>query len=395
MIKEILRFVPMLENQAMDRMVKNLNSRLQTVAKKFGQGMVAAFRPRNIGKLFGGAGKLALGGGIVGGITAIIDKLLNPLAEAEGAFKRTLDAMGDLGDMANRFDTTTGQLAKLRAFAKASGVEDQQLYMSMSRYQEMVAQARVDEKDPTKTEAERNQNPLRRFTGFKDTAEGYFNFIQALSQMSEDDKALISGMVFGNKMGLRMTKFISQDFAKLNQAIGNPDTRKITKDVSDIEAVGDIVEEGVAREDLADITRKRKKISKPQGTAYVEGYREAQIKENEKIGNYEKLKEAQMNIDKAIHQLEMIWGDMLGVFNGIVSGAKKTLGAKTPDEILSRTGDFLKGALMGMINDIYLPRLKSVMSVDAVKTMMRVFQKADKAPLLNTPASTSPKKPKE
>lgn len=193
MFSEILKIIPKLDAKTLRQMQDALQSRFTKLSKAFGKGLVSAIK----------------GGGIAGIALGLIDKLLNPLKEVQEAIDRTLKTSDDLATNAKQFNTSTGKLAKLVTIAKATGLDQDNLFTLITKFQTAVAEAKANPNDP-------NVNSVKNFVNQEDTAQAFFGFIQQLEKMTKDQQVLIQQQVFGEKQILKMADFL--------QSVGDPKT---------------------------------------------------------------------------------------------------------------------------------------------------------------------------
>src|SRR5690606_31986576 len=120
---EILKIIPKIDAKDLKAMENTLSARFKKIAKGFGKGLASVIK----------------GGGIAGIGLALIDKVLNPLKEVQDAIERTLKANDDVATNAKQFETTAGKLSKLIALGQATGLESEDLYKLISKFQGSVA----------------------------------------------------------------------------------------------------------------------------------------------------------------------------------------------------------------------------------------------------------------
>ncbi len=270
MFKEILRVKPQMENADLNNMERTLNSRFKRVAKSFGSGLASVIK----------------GGLIVGAVTSLIDKVLNPLQEVKEAIDKSLARGDDLVTFAKQFHTTEGNLAMLQAFGKASGLEAEGVRLLLGKFQSAVAESAGD---PSKPSA------VKEFVKYKDTAEGFFAFIQSLKKLGVTDPnaaTRIENAVFGEKQLLKASEFIGQDFEKLKntfEQVGIPSTGNITAAAQATGQRADNRDLYNAVLDLNDIVQKGKLISDNT----IEGLRQKDLLEqqieNQNLGKFQTI----------------------------------------------------------------------------------------------------------
>ena len=196
-------------------MEKSLTTRFGRIAKKFGKGLVATLT----------------GGGVAGLALGLIDKLLNPLKETQEAIDRVLAQGDDVVTNAKQFNTTAGKLFKLQQLAKSTGLDASQLDLLITKFQTAVAEA---EADPNK------QSAVRQFVGEKDTAEGFFKFIQSLQRLDKNAQVRAQQEVFGEKQILKMADFLNTDFAKQSALIGGRSAEEFTPGLEKLGELNDL-----------------------------------------------------------------------------------------------------------------------------------------------------------
>lgn len=213
--REILKILPSVDGTAMNKMFSVLNNRFKQVSKKFGKGMMSTLK----------------GGGILGAVGMIANKLMDPLKEANEQITGTLDRAGQLTDYADQFGTTSGNLFKLTQLAASKGIDPEQLYQMIQKFQSSIVDAQADPNKDTS---------VRAFVGTKDFAEGFYRFIQNMQSMSSEDQTRVQQEVFGEKAILRMAAFLRTDFAKQERALGLKSGDAYTPTISRANDVSDL-----------------------------------------------------------------------------------------------------------------------------------------------------------
>ena len=282
MFSEILKIIPKLDTKDLAAMEKALQSRFTKLAKGFGKGLAASIK----------------GGGIAGIALGLIDKLLNPLKEVQEAIDRTLKTSDDLATNAKQFNTSTGKLAKLVTLGKATGLDPDNLYMLITKFQASVAEAA---QDPNK------QSVVRNYVGQKDSAQGFFDFIQALQAMKDDNaKIIVQQQVFGEKQILKMADFLQSDFAKLSKdtGIGRISTNKATRSIEGTAALNDLQDALTAQREFKDLVGKGSVINEGMIRARDKAERVALERENQRIRSYQDLQAISTTVDKIMILVE-------------------------------------------------------------------------------------------
>lgn len=289
MFKEILYIIPKLSASALNEMDRALSSRFAKVAKKFGKGLASSL----------------MGGGIAGAALGIIDKILNPLKETQEAIDRTLRSSDDAVTNAKQFNTTPGKLFRLQQIAKSTGLDEGSLDVLIQKFQASVAEAQADPKKVTS---------VRNFVDQKDTATGFFEFIQALQKMEKGQQILVQQEVFGEKQILRMADFLQTDFAAQSKLIGGPTSEQLNPRLQKLGDLNDLKDVLEARRTLSDTMVKGKVINEGMIRAQDRAEKLTLERENKQIQSYQDL----ANISNAAEQITNLVKDGVLGLTGLV-----------------------------------------------------------------------------
>lgn len=280
MFSEILKIIPQLDNAALSKLEKALSSRFTKVAKKFGNAIGNVFKS----------------GGAMGLILGLVDKLLNPLKEVQEALERTLKTSDDVVVNAKQFNTTSGKLFKLIQLAKANGLDQDGLFMLMTKFQTAVAEAKANPSQPSS---------VRNFTG-EDTASEFFAFIQALRGMEKNQQLLVQQSVFGEKQILKMAEFLQTDMAAAMKEVGldKASTGKITASLEKLSGLEGLAASLQARRETKDIISKGGVITENMIRSRDKSEQIALDKENKRLASYENLAAISQTVDKIFILIE-------------------------------------------------------------------------------------------
>lgn len=275
MFSSILKVIPKLDDSALKAMERQLSSRFAKVAKGFGKGLASVIK----------------GGGIAGIGLALIDKVLNPLKETQEAIDRMLKSSDDIATNAGQFNTSTGKLFKLIQLGKATGLDQDNLFTLINKFQNSVAEAKAD---PNKPSAVKN------FTGQTDAAVGFFEFIQSLKQMPKDQQLLVQQQVFGEKQILRMADFLQADFPKLIKETGldKLTAEKLGNSIDSMGKLNDLADVLAVRRENTDVVSKGRLITEGMVRSRDTSERIALQRENERIASYQNLATLSQTADK-------------------------------------------------------------------------------------------------
>jgi len=294
MFTDILKIKPQIDSKDLQAMERQLQSRFTKIAKGFGKGVVSAFK----------------GGGIAGIALGLIDKLLNPIKEVQEAIDRSLKSSDDIVTNAKQFDSTTGKLAKVIGLAKATGLDQDNLFMLINKYQNAVAEARKNPNDP-------NVSSVANFTGQKDTVEGFFQFIQSLQRMNKDQQVLVQSQIFGEKQILKMADFLQADFPRLmrNTGLDKVTSEKIGGAHDKLGSLNDLRDELTVKNSIDDTINKSNLINEGMIRQMSESERLAQRKENEQIKSYKDL----ATISDTVTKMETALTEGLGLIGKLIT----------------------------------------------------------------------------
>lgn len=279
MFNEILKITPKLDGAGLNSLESGLNRRFAKVAKKFGGGILSALK----------------GGGAVAIVTTLVDKVLNPLQAVQEALDKTLHTGEDIASQAKEFNSSAGNIARLQAFGKASNLDPELLRLLLVKFQGAAAQAVLHPENPSVVSNYKNR---------PDTAEAFFEFIQARQKLNPTQKSLVDQELFGERIVGRTSEFLEQNFARTNQAIGGPSSQELTSSINKNAAVahgGRILE---ASRFLDDIKDKSKAVNLGQVISLDKNARFQNARDTKNLSNFDRLERLQLAGERIASQLE-------------------------------------------------------------------------------------------
>ncbi len=289
MFKEVLYITPELSPADLNKMEKSLGSRFQSIAKKFGKGLLSVLT----------------GGGIAGVALGLVDKLLNPLKEVQEAIDKTLAHGNDLVTQAKQFNTTAGELAKLQSFGAAKGISPEEVNLLVEKFQTAVSEAVAD---PTK------QTSVRQFVGQKDTAQGLFDFIQGLQKLDKNQQIQVQEEVFGAKQILKMSEFLNSDFVQLGKAFSGISTAKVTKIADKTSGFQDQEQQKGAVRNLQDFVTKGSLINQGVINSREEQAKRQLIQENKQLASFDSLSQIEETTNTILNEIKNGILQLTGMF---------------------------------------------------------------------------------
>lgn len=306
MFSEIFKFRPQIDRADLEKMVFTLSKRFQSVAKKFGSGLVQNLK----------------GAGVTGVILGLVDKLLNPLKETQEVIERMLGLGDDLVTSANQFDTTAGKLFKLQQLGIATGLDPSVLETMIQKFQVAVAETKELQKDPTKTAAEK-QTSVSNFIDNPDAADAFFGFIQSLQKLDKDAQVIAQKEVFGEKLIGKMSEFVNADFQELIKRIGLGAGTNYDPALRNLANLNDQKYINTARRNTADLLKKSSLIGPSAITAIDQGEKARIAREDKNLANFEVLKNAATSVEEIKTKLESMFTTVYGFIPTVVDFANR------------------------------------------------------------------------
>lgn len=311
MLSEVLKIIPKMDEKDLRAMQQALQNRFTKLTKSFGKGLVNVLK----------------GGGIAGIALGLIDKLLNPLKEVQDAIERTLKTSDDLATNARAFDTSTGKLFKLVTIAKATGLDQDTLFMMLQKFQTNLAQARANPNDPS-------VNAVKNFIGSKDTVDAFFNFVQQLSRLDSNKRVLVENQTFGEKNILKMNDFVQtignpKDLADVikNTGIDKATAQKLTKDIDSLSHLNDLADALSAGRDFRDVQNKAGAITEEMVRNIDKADRQAKEREDRNIANFNNLEAISITMDRLQGLAEQGIAMLGGLVTKVIPFVEKTSNA--------------------------------------------------------------------
>lgn len=316
MFSSILKIIPKLDAAALKKMEQVLQSRFTKLAKGFGKGLTSAIK----------------GGGIAAIGLSLIDKILNPLKEIQDAIDKTLKSSDEITTNAKQFNTTSGKLAKLITLGQSTGLDQDSLFMLINKFQNAVASAAADPKEPSS---------VRAFIGKTDSAEAFFEFMQSLQKLPKNAQLLAQQNVFGEKQILKMADFLQTDFKKqYNQKLklNQRPTETLTKNIDSLAAKNDLAEELAAVRNLDNFAGKNKVIRTDMLYARDKSERLDLRREDQNIANYKNLasiSDTSTKIFIKIEEMLNLLGGLVAKYTGVVDQGLGLMSVKSFTNIMS------------------------------------------------------------
>jgi len=298
LFSEILKFKPTLDRAALNSMYRNLTQRFTSVAKRFGQGLRNAMK---IGGLFAVTG-------------AILNKLLNPLKNAEEIIDRLLLKGDDAVTNAGEFESDPGKLLRLEALARAKGLDADTLRNLIGKFQGALAEEKLlveKEKDMTPEQrAKSAPGRLRGFVGETDMAEGFFKFIQSLQAVDPATRVSVQNEVFGERIRGRASEFFNaKDFEDVLKKL--PSAEILADAARKLGALSDKRDLQTAIREAEDLPTKAGLVTGKMVNDIDAAARQKNLADNETLLRFDSLKSTSIAVQELTHKFDKMTTSLL------------------------------------------------------------------------------------
>lgn len=308
---ETVKFQPKLDPKGAQDMENNLNKRFNKVGTKFG-----------------GLLKKVLTGSFIAAGLAIANRLLNPIEAAETKMKALIDSSQDATDLADKFNTSPGQIKKLQDVGMSLGIKPEAMNEMLSKFASAIDATRKDILQNGAATTEQSV-ALKNFANDKDIAESFFKFMRGLRSLgaegpltreqqaqrnlmpkgttNRDVQHEIEKSVFGDQIPARL---VNRDLGERVQQIYGPSAEQISKSVDKLTRLGDVYGLEQARQQSTDFVHAANVMSPDivQLMAQREAREQSQL--TDRIEAYKNMKEAVQGIDEIKVTLDKI---LLGI----------------------------------------------------------------------------------
>lgn len=340
---ETVKFQPKLDPKSANDMENNLN-------KRFGK----------VGTKFGGLLKKVMTGSFIAAGLAIADRLLNPIEAAETKMKALIASSQDATDLADKFNTTPGQIKKLQDVGTSLGIKPEAMNEMLTKYASAIEATRKDILQNGAATTEQS-TALKNFAGDKDMAESFFKFMRGLRAVGNAGPLTKEAQLQRNSMGPGTTqkdvqheieksifgdtipaRIVNTDLGQRVQQIYGPSADQISGAVDKLNRLGNVYGLAQAQAQSKDFVHASNVISPDivQLMAAREAREQSQL--TDRIEAYKNMKEAVEGIDQIKLVLDKI---LLGITQLI--GSPLTTIARWMGSGGKSTGTALKAAESG------------------------------------------------
>lgn len=283
-----------------------LSRRFGQVAKKFGRGLTAAVK-----------------GSFLGVSVGLISKLLNPIEDLENKIKSLLGQADDMGEQAERFGTSEGELRRLQDLGQSVGLSPDKLNTMLQSFQKSIETAREETKKGVPLSDA--SKAVSQFMNEKDIAKSFFSFVQGLKQVGDvsgaDQRKRIEKEVFGETQVGAGRKFIETDFGQQLNKLKLPNTSKLNAAYDNLQKLSAQQKVSEVQRNAQDFIQASSQI-KPSTIAQMEEAEKIrQQRENAQLQSYDDLKKTSQNLEEVKGLLQdttnkIIFG--LGELTGLI-----------------------------------------------------------------------------
>lgn len=301
MFSWILKIRPQLENTDLQNMERTLSNRFKRLAKRFGSGIANAIK----------------GGGVLGLAVGLIDKILNPLKEVKESIDKMLKSSDDIVTNAQQFGTSTGRLFKLIQLGRSAGLDQDNLFQLLTKFQTAVAQAKANPNDPVAP-------AVKNYVDGGDTAQSFFSFIQALQTMDKNQQVLVQQAVFGEKQILKMADFLQTDFVQRLKDTGldRVNSEEISKSIEKTADLNQLADNLLVMRETNDVIKKSALLNEGIVRSMARSEELELERERQRIASYKSLATISQTTDKMVILMEKglaMVGDLIGVITPAIN----------------------------------------------------------------------------
>lgn len=328
---EVVKFQPQIDGAAATGLENNLNKRFAKVGNKFGTGLKRVLRTSsNVaagGGLLGSVGtglaseSLAIGGiatAVAVGLAAIgvaAAAILKTTEAAETKMKSLIESTQSTVDMADKFNTTTGQLKKLQDVGASLGFKPDAMADILGKFATALEATHKDILEHGAPTTEQS-NVLKNFSGDKDVAESLFRFLRGLRLSAGDGPLTSDQQDMRNRLGKGATakdvqrlqeeavfgaavpgRLVNADLDKQFGLLGGPNAARITQASDKIDKLGNLKGTLETQSGEKDFVRAASVMSPDIVTIMAQREAREASHETDQVAAYEDLKTAVKTLD--------------------------------------------------------------------------------------------------
>lgn len=317
MFSEILKIIPKLDSSSLNGMERGLNDRFKKVSKKFG----GALKIASIA---------ALG-------SAFLSQILSPLKEVRGIIDSTLGRADDVTTFAEQFNTTTEKLLQLQSLASLKGVDADGLNVLLGKFQSARAEAKADPNKPSS---------VRNFLTNEDTADAFFQFLQARQKLNPDERNLVDQNVFGEKQILKNSEFFGSNWEESFNALKTVDFSSVASAAAALEKLESKSQINKTILGLVDLVQKGGGsdpiINKGTISSMAQADMAKQLRENKQIADFKTINDVDMQLEEIKELIRTTTTTILKELPFIMSSVKSSVSG------WGMIADFLKSPPKGI-----------------------------------------------
>lgn len=277
----------------------------QNDAKKMEKSLFDRFK--NIGKEAKKTLKDVVSGGLLGFAVGLAQNMLSPIEEVENRIKGILDKATEFKDMAEDFNSSSGKMRQLEMFGLINGLKADSLKSMMTAFRDTVDSAR--EQKLKKEPLDEKQSLVKNFLDEKDSAEGFFKFVQGLRNLAAIDRERVERGLFGSVQRGGAKRFID-NVGVIHGPHGyvNPRVDQFSKANDKLSDLDLNYQAGKFSQDSKEILNYSANLNKnmiDKMLSYENRQKEKQIRQ---LKSYDDLAAARLAIDKIAGVMDTITG---------------------------------------------------------------------------------------
>jgi hypothetical protein len=300
MFTEIIKFIARIDSTRLKQMFDYMNKRFTAISKRFNKGMKAAMKLTGVAAVAG----------------LLIDKLVNPLKQAEEIIDRISKYGSDAKDVAEDLGTDPGTLLRLQGLAGAKGVDQDTLRSLLDKFRTALVEEQVSQS--------RNEpaGPLRQFTRETDMSEAFLKFLFGLKQLGGNEQLLVQNQIFGEKLRGKTRQFFNAPGDEIAAILARlPSAESLASAADRAATMGGLADRLKAIRELNDFVEKAGKIEERHVKGLDEAARGELKSENKALGRFDSSKSTTIAVQELSEKFEQLSTTLIGTtLPAIVTG---------------------------------------------------------------------------
>lgn len=186
---EVVKFQPKIDPAAAAGMENNLNKRFNRVSNKLSKNITGRFGGRlgaDVGEAFGGGFATALLGSFAAAAVILGKHMIDAVGTAETKMKGLIAEAQTTTELADKLNTSTGELERFRALGSSVGVKPSDTDALLVKFQSAILDAKKDLFENHGNPTSQQSNILKNFVDRKDIPQAFLDFMRGLRAQGAD-----------------------------------------------------------------------------------------------------------------------------------------------------------------------------------------------------------------